>query len=138
MKDITAVGIDIAKNVFQIHGADSHGKRVLKRQVSREKFLAFMATLPPCLVGMEACSRAHYWAEELIKLGFNVKLMSPLKVKKYADSHQKNDARDAQACSEGVTRSNMRFVAIKNDVQLDIQAMHRVRSFYIKQRTALS
>lgn len=137
MKNLTVIGIDIAKNVFQIHGADSQGNRVLKKRISRERFLAFMANLPACLVGMEACGGAHYWARELIKLGFNVKLMSPLKVKKYADGHQKNDARDAEACAEAVTRGNMRFVSIKTDVQLDIQALHRVRSFYVKQRTAL-
>jgi transposase len=137
MKNLTVIGIDIAKNVFQIHGADSQGNRVLKKRISRERFLVFMANLPACLVGMEACGGAHYWARELIKLGFNVKLMSPLKVKKYADGHQKNDARDAEACAEAVTRANMRFVSIKTDVQLDLQSLHRVRSFYIKQRTAL-
>lgn len=135
MKDLTVIGIDIAKNVFQIHGADSHGKRLLKKRVSREGFLQLMARLPACLVGMEACGSAHYWAKELIKLGFDVKLMSPHKVKKYAD-HQKNDANDAAACAEAVTKANMRFVPIKTDVQLTIQAMHRVRSLYIKQRTA--
>jgi transposase len=137
MKDFTVIGVDIAKNVFQIHGADSLGKRLLTKRLSRENFLPFMGTLPRCLVGIEACSGAHYWAKELIKLGFEVKLMSPLKVKKYADTHQKNDARDAAACCEAVTRAAMRFVSVKNDVQLDIQSMHRVRSYYIKQRTAL-
>jgi len=136
MKDLTVIGIDIAKNVFQIHGADSYGKRLFKKRLSRDAFLPFMAKLPTCLVGMEACGSAHYWAKELIKVGFNVKLMSPLKVKKYAD-HQKNDTRDAAACAEAVTRAGMRFVPIKSDVQLEIQAMHRIRSYYVKQRTAL-
>lgn len=137
MKNLTVIGIDIAKNVFQIHGADNQGRRVLKKRISRDGFLSFMANLPVCLVGMEACGGAHHWAKELIKLGFTVKLMSPLKVKKYADAHQKNDARDAAACAEAVTRANMRFVSVKTDVQLAIQSMHRVRSFYVKQRTAL-
>ena len=135
MKDLTVIGIDIAKNVFQIHGADKNGKRLLKKRISREGFLQLMASLPICLIGMEACGSAHYWAKELIKLGFEVKLMSPHKVKKYAE-HQKNDANDAAACAEAVTKANMRFVPIKTDVQLTIQAMHRVRSLYIKQRTA--
>jgi len=108
---------------------------LLKKRVSREGFLQFMVGLPTCLVGMEACGSAHYWAKELIKLGFDVKLMSPQKVKKYAD-HQKNDANDAAACAVAVTRADMRFVPIKTDVQLAIQGLHRVRSLYIKQRTA--
>ena len=137
MKNLTVIGIDIAKNVFQIHGADSQGKRLLKKRISREGFLPFMANLPGCLVGMEACGGAHYWAKELIKLGFDARLMSPIKVKKYADDHQKNDERDAAACAEAVTRANMRFVSVKTDVQSEISAMHRVRSYYIKQRTAL-
>ena len=94
-----------------------------------------MVKLPKCLVGMEACGSAHYWAKELIKLGFDVKLMNPAKVKKYA-AHQKNDANDAAACAEAVTKANMRFVPIKTDMQLAIQGMHRVRSLYVKQRTA--
>ena len=100
MKNLTVIGIDIAKNVFQIHGADSQGKRLLKKRISREGFLPFMANLPGCLVGMEACGGAHYWAKELIKLGFDARLMSPIKVKKYADDHQKNDERDAAACAQ--------------------------------------
>lgn len=136
MKDIPIIGIDIAKNVFQHHGTDSQGRRLLSKRLMREKFLPFMANLPVCLVGMEACSGAHYWAKELSKLGFKVKLMSPVKVKKYAD-HQKNDARDAAACAEAVTRAHMRFVSVKTEVQSTIQAMHRIRSYYVKQRTAL-
>jgi transposase len=136
MSNVTVIGVDIAKNVIQIHGADKHGKRLIKKRISRDNFLPFMANLPTCLIGVEACGGAHYWAKELIKLGFEAKLMSPQRVKKYAD-HNKNDARDAQACAEAVTRASMRFVSVKTDVQLDIQAMHRVRSYYVKQRTAL-
>jgi len=136
MSDVTVIGIDIAKNVIQIHGADSRGKRLIKKRVSRDGFLPFMVNLPKCLIGIEACGGAHHWAKELVKLGFEVKLMSPHRVKKYAD-HNKNDARDAEACAEAVTRANMRFVSVKTDAQLDMQAVHRVRSYYVKQRTGL-
>lgn len=137
MKNLTTIGIDIAKNYLQIHGADRQGKRVLKKRIARENFLNFMANLPKCLIGMEACGGAHYWANELIKLGFEVKLMSPKKVKKYVDNN-KNDAKDAEACAEAVNRANMRFVPIKTKKQMDIQALHRIRSFYVKQRTGLT
>lgn len=137
MKDLKTIGIDIAKNYMQIHGADSKGKRVLKKRVTRGNFLTVMANLPNCLVGMEACGGAHYWANELIKLGFDVRLMSARKVKMYVENN-KNDAKDAEACAEAVTRANMRFVAIKNAVQMEIQALHRIRSFYVKQRTGLT
>lgn len=136
MNNVTVIGIDIAKNVIQIHGANSHGKRLIKKRISRDNFLPYMANLPKCLVGMEACGSSHHWAKELTKLGFEVKLMSPQRVKKYAD-HNKNDARDAEACAEAVTRANMRFVSVKTDSQLDMQAVHRVRSYYVKQRTGL-
>lgn len=137
MKDLTTIGIDIAKNYIQIHGVDSRGKRVLKKRVARDNFLTFMSNLPKCLVGMEACGGAHHWANELIKLGFDVKLMSPRKVKMYVENN-KNDAKDAEACAIAVTRANMRFVPIKNAVQMEIQALHRIRSFYVKQRTGLT
>lgn len=137
MKELTTIGIDIAKNFIQIHGTNNKGKCVLKKRVARDKFLTFMANLPKCLVGMEACSGAHHWANELIKLGFEVKLMSPRKVKRFVDNN-KNDAKDAEACSEAVTRANMRFVPVKTQVQMEIQALHRIRSFYIKQRTGLT
>lgn len=136
MKELTIIGIDIAKNVIQIHGADSKGKTLFKKRLPREKFLPVMANLPKCLVGMEACGGAHYWAQELTKLGFEAKLMSPRKVKKFVENN-KNDANDAAACAEAVTRHNMLFVPIKTKAQMEIQAIHRVRSFYVKQRTAL-
>lgn len=137
MKDITTIGIDIAKNYIQIHGQDSRGKAMLKKRLPRGKFLTYMANLPRCLVGMEACGGAHYWAHELIKLGFKVKLMSPRKVKKYVENN-KNDAKDAEACAEAVNRANMSFVSIKTKEQMDIQALHRIRSLYVKQRTGLT
>ena len=137
MTKITIIGIDIAKNYIQIHGTNDKGKVLLKKRLPREKFLAFMATLPSCLVGMEACGGAHYWARELKKLGFDARLMSPQKVKKYVDGRIKNDERDAAACAEGVSRGNMTFVPIKTPEQLKIQRTHRIRRFYIRRRTAL-
>ena len=136
MKNCTVIGIDTAKNWIQLHGADTNGKVVLKKRLTRDKFLPFMASISTCLIGMEACSGAHYWATALTKLGFNVKLMDARKVKKYADN-QKNDARDAAACAEAVVRANMSFVAIKNATQLEIQELHRIRSYYVRQRTKM-
>jgi transposase len=136
MKNITVIGVDIAKNFMQIHGQDKSGKPVLVKRLKRERFLAYMANTPKCLIGMEACSGAHYWARELIKLGFEVKLMSPRKVKKYVDN-QKNDANDAKACAEAVTRASMTFVPIKTLRQQDTQMCHRVRSSYVRHRTSL-
>jgi transposase len=136
MSNVTVIGIDIAKNFIQIHGEDVHGKTLLKKRVARDNFLNFMVNLPKCLVGMEACGGAHYWARQLIELGFNVKLMSPVKVKKYVENN-KNDANDAKACAEAVSRSHMQFVSAKTQVQSEIQSLHRVRSYYLKQRTGL-
>lgn len=136
MENLTVIGIDIAKNVMQIHGETTRGKVVLKKRVVREKFLSFMSNKQRCLIGMEACGGSHYWADELTKLGFDVKLMSPKKVKKYA-GHHKNDANDAEACAEAVTKKKMTFVPIKTAIQLEIQSLHRVRSYYVRQRTGL-
>src|SRR3990167_1572620 len=136
MKNLTTIGIDLAKNYIQIHGANEQGKPVFKKRVARDKFLETMANLPRCLVGMEACGGSNYWAKELLQLGHDSKLMSPKKVKKYTD-HNKNDARDAQACSEAVGRGNMQFVPIKTEEQMNMQSLHRIRSFYVKQCTAL-
>lgn len=136
MENLTVMGIDIAKNVMQIHGETSDGKVVLKKRISREKFLPFMVNKPKCLIGIEACGGSHYWAKELTKQGFDVKLMSPQKVKKYAD-HNKNDAKDAEACAEAVSKKKMTFVPIKTDTQMQIQSIHRVRSYYVRQRTGL-
>lgn len=136
MKDLTTIGIDLAKNYIQIHGANHQGKPVFKKRVARDKFLETMANLPRCLVGMEACGGSNYWARQLLSLGHDVRLMSPIKVKKYA-GHNKNDARDAHACCEAVCRGTMSFVPIKNEEQMTIQSVHRIRSFYVKQQTAL-
>jgi transposase len=133
--NIKRVGIDLAKQVFQVHGVDAQEKTVLRKQLRRAQLLAYFKDLPPCLIGMEACGGAHYWARELQKLGHTVKLMAPQFVKPYVKSH-KNDANDAEAICEAVARPTMRFVAIKSIAQQDIQAMHRIRSEQVKQRTA--
>jgi transposase len=135
MEHITTIGLDLAKNFIQIHGADAKGKTVLTKRVARKDFFKYMSNMPKCLVGMEACGGSNYIASEMIKQGFDARLMSPRKVKKYVENH-KNDARDAAACAEAVGRGSMTFVPIKNQVQMEIQAIHRLRSFYIKQRTA--
>lgn len=135
--DIKTVGIDLAKNIFQLHGADQAGKMVLRKRLSREKLAECIANLPPCLIGMEACGSAHYWARKFQEMGHTVKLMAPQFVKPYVKSN-KTDANDAEGICEAVSRPNMRFVPIKQVEQQDIQALHRVRSQLIKQRTALA
>jgi transposase len=133
--NIKRIGIDLAKQVFQLHGVDQNEKVVLKKQLPRKKMLAYFQSLPPCLIGMEACGSSHYWARELQKFGHTVKLMAPQFVKPYVKSN-KNDANDAEAICEAVSRPNMRFVAIKTVAQQDVQAVHRIRSELVKQRTA--
>ena len=129
------VGIDLAKQVFQVHGVDYQDKVVLRKQLRRNQMLSFFATLSPCLIGMEACGGAHYWARELQKLGHTVKLMAPQFVKPYVKSN-KNDANDAEAICEAVGRPTMRFVSVKTIAQQDLQAIHRIRSEVVRQRTA--
>jgi len=133
--NIKRVGIDLAKQVFQIHGVDGLEKVVLRKQLRRAQLLDYFKKLPRCLIGMEACGGAHYWARELQKLGHTVKLMAPQFVKPYVKSN-KNDANDAEAICEAVARPTMRFVAIKTVAQQDIQAIHRIRSELVQQRTA--
>jgi transposase len=133
--NIKRIGIDLAKQVFQLHGVDGQEKVVLRKQLRRVQLLDYFKKLPPCLIGMEACGGAHYWARELQKLGHTVKLMAPQFVKPYVKSN-KNDANDAEAICEAVARPNMRFVAIKTIAQQDIQAIHRIRSELVQQRTA--
>ncbi len=133
--NIKRVGIDLAKQVFQIHGVDGQEKVVLRKQLRRAHLLDYFKKLPSCLIGMEACGGAHYWARELQKLGHTVKLMAPQFVKPYVKSN-KNDANDAEAICEAVARRTMRFVALKTIAQQDIQAIHRIRSERVQQRTA--
>lgn len=132
---ITTVGIDLAKNVFQVHGVDERGKAVLKKPLKREQVAPFFANLPPCLIGMEACGSAHHWARKLEAFGHTVKLMAPQFVKPYVKTN-KNDAADAEAICEAVGRPNMRFVPIKNGEQQAVLAMHRARQGFVKARTA--
>jgi transposase len=132
---ITAVGIDLAKNVFQVHAVDERGKTALRRQLRREQVAAFFANLPPCLIGMEACASAHHWGRALQRLGHTVRLMAPQFVKPYVKTN-KNDVADAEAICEAVSRPNMRFVPIKSIEQQAILSVHRVRQGFVKARTA--
>ncbi len=136
MKDVTTLGIDLAKNVFQLHGTDDRGNKVLARRIQRHKLVEYIANLPACVIGMEACGGAHYWARRFSKLGHEVKLMSPQFVKPYVKSN-KNDANDAEAICEAVVRPTMRFVSVKNVEQQDVKALHRVRSRLISDRTRM-
>jgi len=132
---ITTVGFDLAKNVFQVHGADAHGKAVLRKQLKRKDVRAFFAQLPPCKVGMEACGSAHYWARELQQCGHEVRLIAPQFVKPYVKAN-KNDAADAAAICEAVSRPDMRFVSVKTPEAQSLLAVHRARQGLVKQRTA--
>jgi transposase len=132
---ITTIGIDLAKEVFQIHGVDEYGKVVLRKQLRRSKMAEFFANLEPCLIGLEACGSSHHWARKLGSFGHTVKLMSPQFVKPYVKTN-KHDMADAEAICEAVTRPNMRFVPIKNVEQQAILSVHRVRQGLVKARTA--
>jgi len=132
---VTTLGIDLAKNVFQVHGIDQHGKVMLKKQLKRAQMAPFFINLPPCLVGIEACGSAHHWARKLQTMGHTVRLMAPQFVKPYVKTN-KNDAADAEAICEAVGRPNMRFVPIKNVEQQAVLALHRVRQGFVKARTA--
>ena len=133
---IKVIGIDLAKNRFHVHGVNQAGHKVMSKKMSRQQLKTFMMNLPPCLVGMEACGGAHYWARLLRSWGHQVKLIAPQFVKPFVKSN-KNDAIDAEAICEAIQRPNMRFVAIKNTEQQDVLAIHRMRSLVVSQRTAL-
>jgi transposase len=133
--NITTVGVDLAKIVFQIHGVDSRGKVAMRKQLKRSQVIGFFAQLPPCLVGMEACGGAHYWARKLTQLGHTVELIAPQFVKPYVKTN-KNDAADAEAICEAVGRPNMRFVPIKNTEQQALLGLHRARQGFVTERTA--
>jgi transposase len=134
---IAIVGLDIAKHVFQLHGTDATGKAVLRRKLRRAEVVPFFANLPPCVVGIEACGGAHYWARRLNAAGHTVRLMAPQFVKPFVKSN-KNDANDAEAICEAVARPSMRFVPAKSVEQQDIQLLHRVRSRLVGCRTQLA
>ena len=136
MQAITTIGLDIAKSVFQVHGIDAEGKVVIRRQLKRRYVLAFFQKLPSCLVGIEACASSHHWSRELQALGHTVRLMPPAYVKPYV-KRQKNDAADAEAICEAVTRANMRFVETKTPEQQSCLMLHRTRHLFIRQQTAM-
>jgi transposase len=136
MQAVTTVGLDIAKSVFQIHGVDAAGKVIVRRQLKRRYVLLFFEKLQPCLVGIEACASSHYWSRELKVRGHTVRLMPPAYVKPYV-KRQKNDAADAEAICEAVTRSNMRFVETKTPEQQSCLMLHRTRHLFIRQQTAV-
>jgi transposase len=133
---ITTIGLDIAKNVFQVHGIDAKEKMVVRKQLRRGQVIAFFKALSPCLIGMEACATAHYWARELMKLGHEVRLMPAKDVKAYV-KRNKNDAADAEAICEAVRRPTMRFVRIKSPEQRGQLMQHRTRDVLIRQRTQI-
>jgi transposase len=136
MQSVTTIGLDIAKSVFQVHGVDAGGNVLVRRQLKRRHVLAFFQKLPPCLVGMEACASSHHWSRELQKLGHTVRLMPPAYVKPYV-KRQKNDATDAEAICEAVTRPSMRFVPTKTPEQQSCLMLHRTRHLFIRQQTAV-
>src|SRR3979411_2853860 len=131
---ITTIGLDIAKNVFQVHGIDAKEKVVARKQLRRSQVIAFFEALPPCLVGMEACATAHYWARGLTKLGHQVRLMPAKDVKAYV-KRNKNDAAAAEAICEAVRRPTMRFVQVKSAEQQSQLILHRTRDLLMRQRT---
>ena len=136
MRTVTTIGLDIAKSVFQVHGVDAAGEVVVRRQLKRRYVLTFFQKLPSCLVGIEACASSHYWSRELQALGHTVRLMPPAYVKPYI-KRQKNDAADAEAICEAVTRANMRFVETKTPEQQSCLMLHRTRHLFIRQQTAV-
>ena len=133
---ITTVGLDLAKNIFQVHGIDDMGSVIVRRSLRRSQMLPFFSKLEPCLVGMEACGTSHHWARELMELGHEVKLMPPIYVKPYV-KRGKTDAGDSEAICEAVTRPTMRFVAIKSVDQQSVVMLHRTRELLVRQRTQL-
>jgi transposase len=136
MKEVSTIGLDLAKNVFQVHGVDGWGRTVIRRQLRRGQVLPFFKRLPPCLVGMEACATSHYWAREIVALGHEVRMMPARYVKPYV-KRNKNDMADAEAICEAVTRPSMRFVPIKTPAQQSVLMLHRTRELLVRQRIML-
>lgn len=135
-QDVVTVGVDLAKNVFQVHAIGADGKVLVRRQLRRAEVLKFFSSLPPCRVGMEACASAHHWGRELLAIGHDVRLMPPAYVKPYV-KRGKTDAADAEAICEAVTRPTMRFVAVKSVEQQAVLMLHKTRDLLVRQRTAL-
>ena len=136
MNEITTIGLDLAKHVFQVHGVDASGVTVVRKRLRRSEVLAFFTRLPRCLIGLEACATAHYWARELQAIGHEVRLMPAQYVKAYV-KRNKNDAADAEAICEAVQRPTMRFVPVKTAEQQAALLLHRGRERLVRQRTAL-
>ena len=136
MEKITTIGLDIAKHVFQVHGINGAGAAVIRRKLRRDDVVGFFKALPSCLIGIEACATGHHWARVLRALGHEVRLMPASYVKPYV-KRQKNDATDAEAICEAVTRPTMRFVPVKSEEQQSVLMLHRVRELLIRQRTML-
>jgi len=136
MQTVTTIGLDIAKSVFQVHGVDAEGNVLIRRKLKRRSVLAFFQKLSPSLVGIEACATSHHWSRQLKRLGHTVRLMPPAYVKPYV-KRQKNDAADAEAICEAVTRANMRFVETKTPEQQSCLMLHRTRQLFIRQQTSV-
>ena len=136
MEQVRVIGLDIAKSVFQVHGVDGEGEVVVRRRLKRARVVPFFASIEPCRIGIEACATSHFWALELGALGHDVQLMPPAYVKPYV-KRQKNDAADAEAICEAVTRPTMRFVPIKTPEQQSVLMLHRSRQLFVRQRTTL-
>lgn len=137
MSKITLLAVDLAKNVFQLHGTDAKGKPILKKKISRGKLLEFVAQLNPCHIYMEACGSSNYWGRQFIKFGHNVRLINPKYVKPFV-KRNKNDAKDAEAIATAAMAPSMSFCDVKTEAHQDIQSTHRIRSLLVQQRTALS
>lgn len=137
MSKVSAIGLDLAKSVFQVHGVDAQGQVAERKRLRRSQVRKFFAGLPPCLVGMEACASAHYWARELSRLGHTVRLMPPAYVKPYVKTN-KNDPNDAEGICEAVQRPNMRFVSVKTPEQQAVLQLHGARDLLVRQQVALS
>ena len=136
MNEVSTIGLDLAKNVFQIHGVDASGRIVVRRQLRRSQVLPFFEKQAACLVGIEACATSHHWAREIAKFGHEVRLMPARYVKPYV-KRNKNDAADAEAICEAVTRPTMRFVEVKTEEQQSVLMLHRTRQLFVRQRTTL-
>jgi transposase len=137
MKGIKVIGLDLAKNVFQVHGMDAAGNKVVGKKLKRGEVLAWFAQQPSVLVGLEACGGAHHWAREIVRLGHQVKMMAPQHVKRYVQGN-KTDARDAAVIAEAAQRESVPPVAVRDVAGQQMQALHRVRELWMKQRVALS